>query len=64
MPIMSHFSCIYPLPKRTKIRKNKGILYIYPPCFHVPFLHDFVTPLKLFCDTIGDTIAKTHLFEY
>lgn len=33
MPIMSHFSCIYPLPKRTKIRKNKGILYIYPPVF-------------------------------
>ena len=30
---MSHFSCIYPLPKRTKIRKTKGILYIYPPVF-------------------------------
>lgn len=63
MPIISHFSCIYPsqsVPKSAKTR----VFYTFTPCFHVPFLHDFVTPLKIFCDTIGDTIAKMHLFEH
>lgn len=63
MPIISLFSCIYPLPKRTKSAKTR-VFYTFTPCFHAPFLHDFVTPLKIFCDTIGDTIAKMHLFEH
>ncbi len=48
MPIISHFSCIYPLPKRTKIRKNKGILYIYP-LFSCTFF-------TRFCDTIKNIL--------
>ena len=48
MPIISHFSCIYPPPKRTKIRKNKGILYIYP-LFSCTFF-------TRFCDTIKNIL--------
>lgn len=48
MPIIFRFSCIYPPPKRTKTRKNKGILYIYP-LFSCTFF-------TRFCDTIKNIL--------
>ena len=63
MPILFHISCISPplsVPKHAKTR----VFYTFAPYFEACFLHYFVTPLKIFCDTIDDTIAKMHLLKH
>lgn len=63
MPIISHFSCIYPPQSVPKYAKTR-VFYTFTPCFHAPFLHDFVTPLIRICNPISNPIEKIHLSEH